>query len=147
MQLKCKEYKKNTKRLWQVINSIVGKTKHSGRIIPFITIEGVRTYDSRKIADEFGCFYANIGANSAKRIPESRKGVHEYISRIPWTLNSLAVSKVGYTEIESIIKSLPAKSSCGHDKVSNVMLKQLCMSISYPLSIIFNQSPSCSLKE
>ena len=33
----------NTKWLWQVINSIVGKTKHSGRIIAFITIEGMRT--------------------------------------------------------------------------------------------------------
>ena len=35
---KCKEYIKNNKQLWQVINSIVGKSKHTGRIIPFITI-------------------------------------------------------------------------------------------------------------
>ena len=84
-----------------------------------------------------------MGANLAQRIPGSRKSVQEYISKIPQTLNSLVAGEVGYTEIENIIKALPAKSSSGHNRLSNVMLKYLCMSISYPLSIVFNQSLSC----
>ena len=43
-------------------------------------------------------------------------------------------------EIERLINSLPNKSSYGHDKVSNTLLKSLCTAISYPLQIIFNQS-------
>ena len=43
-------------------------------------------------------------------------------------------------EIERLINSLPNKTSYGHDKVSNTLLKFLCTSISYPLQIIFNQS-------
>ena len=43
-------------------------------------------------------------------------------------------------EIERLINSLPNKTSYGHDKVSNTLLKSLCTSISYPLQIIFNQS-------
>ena len=39
-----------------------------------------------------------------------------------------------------MIGSLPNKSSSGHDGVSNIFLKALNESISYPLSIIFNQS-------
>ena len=39
-----------------------------------------------------------------------------------------------------MIVSLLNKTSSGHDGVSNILLKALNESISYPLSIIFNQS-------
>ena len=37
------EYKKNTRKLWELMNTIIGKTKHSGRIIPYITVNGIKT--------------------------------------------------------------------------------------------------------
>ena len=37
---------------------------------------------------------------------------------------------------------MPNKTSYGYDKISNIMLKKLAKSISYPLQIIFNQSIS-----
>ena len=43
-------------------------------------------------------------------------------------------------EIEKSIDSLPNKISCGHDKISNILLKHLKKYISYPLMLIFNQS-------
>ena len=36
--------------------------------------------------------------------------------------------------------ALPSKTSFGHDKISNVMLKSIIPAISIPLSIVFNQS-------
>ena len=39
-----------------------------------------------------------------------------------------------------MIKQLPNKTSYGHDKISNIMLKALCTSIIYPLCHIFNAS-------
>ena len=44
------------------------------------------------------------------------------------------------TEIKKIIDNLPNKSSSGHDKLSNTVLKNISDSILYPLNIIFNQS-------
>ena len=58
---KCMEYRDNTMKLWQVINQTIGKTKNSGSIIPFISIEGIKTYDAKRISNEFGKFYANLG--------------------------------------------------------------------------------------
>ena len=58
---KCTEYRDNTTKLWQVINQTIGKTKNSGSIIPFISIEGIKTYDAKRISNEFGKFYANLG--------------------------------------------------------------------------------------
>ena len=68
--------------------------------------------------------------------------MQEYVNDIPCTLNSLVEGRVEYTDIERIISALPAKISSGHDGISNQFLKQLNSSISYPLSIIFNQSLS-----
>ena len=58
---KCTEYRDNTRKLWHVINQTIGKTKHSGSIIPFISVEGIKTYDAKRISNEFGKFYANLG--------------------------------------------------------------------------------------
>ena len=122
-----------------MINGIICKRKHSGSIISYITRNGVKTYDSNKITNEFGQYYVTMGADLARKILESKKKVQEYVHDIPHTLNSLAVGRVEYTDIEKIISALPAKMSSGHDGISNQFLKQLNSSISYPLSIIFNQ--------
>ena len=53
---------------------------------------------------------------------------------------SLVLNETNIREIESLIKKLPNKKSYGHNSISNVMLKQLNDSISFPLMIIFNQS-------
>ena len=64
---KCEEYRNNTKKLWQVINQTIGKQKHGGSIIPYISIEGIKTYDPKKISNAFGSFYANLGSDLAKK--------------------------------------------------------------------------------
>ena len=135
---KCKEYEKNSKRLWQVINGIVGKMKHSGTIIPFITINGVKNYDHKKMTNEFGSFYVNLGLNLASKILASETSVDQYISTIPRTLMSLAAKATTMTETEKTINALPLKISSGYNRISNTVLKYLCAAISYPLSIIFN---------
>ena len=137
---KCVEY--ITKRLWEMMNNIIGKMKHLRRIIPYITVNGIKTYDSIKIANEFGEFDSCLGADLADKIPNSKKLIDYYVSKIPRTSNSLVVRGTNCKEIEKIIKDLPMKTSSGHDHISNVVLKALNESISYPLSIIFNQSIS-----
>ena len=60
--------------------------------------------------------------------------------KIPRNLSSLVMSLTRIEEIEKIIHELPNKSSHGHDTISNILLKRLNTSISYPLKLIFNQS-------
>ena len=50
------------------------------------------------------------------------------------------LNETNVKEIESLIKKLPNKTSCGHDSISNVMLKQLSNNIYFPLMIVSNQS-------
>ena len=49
------ESKTNTKKLWRVINNVIGKNKNKGSIIPYITVEGVHKYNPTTITNEFRC--------------------------------------------------------------------------------------------
>ena len=62
------DFAKDSKKLWALINEVVGKKKSSGSIIPYITIDGIRTYTPRKIANEFAHFYSSLGQTLANKI-------------------------------------------------------------------------------
>ena len=44
------EFMKDAKKLWNLINDVIKKTKHKGSIIPYITINGMKTSNPVKIA-------------------------------------------------------------------------------------------------
>ena len=50
---KVEEFRHKTKDLWKVINNIIGKNKLRGAIISHITINGVKTYSPKVMANEF----------------------------------------------------------------------------------------------
>ena len=137
---RAEEYKSNTKKLWQLINSTISKNKHRGSIISSITVDGLQKSSSKAIANCFGEFYSHLGSSLANQITPSKIDIETYIKRIPRNENSMFINYTSKDEIESVVKSLPNKVSSGHDQISNNLLKQLSSSISYPLEIIFNQS-------
>ena len=139
---KIKENMENTKKMWSTINEILKKQKHKGSIITHININGVKTYDSHKIANEFGKHYSSIGPNLACSIGKGIKQISHYLDQIPANQHNMMMTFSTQEEITQLIKNLPNKTSCGHDQISNELLKNLVSSISYPLSKIFNQSIS-----
>ena len=134
------ESKMNTKKLWRVINNVIGKNKNKGSIITYITIDGICKYNPSTIANEFGKFYSSIGSSLAQKIKVGGKGIDQCIQNIPRTVDSLALHATSPPEIETIIRSIPSKTSYGHDKISNVILESLNEAISLLLCRIFNQS-------
>ena len=137
---KAEEYKSNTKKLWQLINMTINKTKNSGSIISHISVNGLKLYSSTAIANEFGHYYSDMGTNLASKITPSVITIDNYLAKIPCTVDSMFMNLTNCTEIEKNILELQSKTSCGHNDISNNLLKKLCMSISHPLEIIFNQS-------
>ena len=137
---KCKEFCSNTKKLWKLINQTIGKCKSGGSIIHYITVDGLKTYQPKKIANSFGEFYSNLGKNLAASITPGSKDINYSLQKMPRSLNSLVLYETTRTEVEQIISKLPNKTSHGHDKISNTLLKDMGKSLSYPLSKKFNQS-------
>ena len=137
---KCLALKNNTKQLWELINRTIGKKKNTGSIILYISIDGIKTYSPDWIANAFGSFYANLDSNLANHISPGNTGIDYYLKQIPRSLQSFVMARTTKEEVERVIKSLPNKQSCGHDKISNTVLKKLNEASSYPLMSIFNQS-------
>ena len=122
------------------MNQVIGKSKNKGSIIPYITVDGLKIHSANRIANEFGKYYSTLGESMAAHITQSHHDIDHYLSKIPRNLSSLVMSLTSIEEIEKIIYELPNKSSHGHDTISNIILKKLNTSISYPLKLIFNQS-------
>ena len=137
---KIQNCKNRMKELWKVINTVLGKAKHKGSVISHISVNGIKTYNLKTIANEFDEFYSTLGSDLVKQIPKGHTNIDTYIRQIPHTDASLIIKPVTVPEIEKIISHLPNKTSHGHYKISNRFLKQLCPSISFPLCEIFNQS-------
>ena len=80
---RAKQYKDNTRQLWRLLNQSIGKCKNKGSIIPYIMVDGVRTYTPKKIAQNFGKFYSTVGENLSATIPVGKKNIDHYLSQIP----------------------------------------------------------------
>ena len=122
------------------LNQVIGKMKNKGSIIPFITVDGLKIHSPCRISNEFGKFYSTIGESMASKITHGHQNIDYYLSKMPRNISSLVMKSTNITEIEHIIHKLPNKASCGHDTISNTLLKQLSPSISFTLNKIFNQS-------
>ena len=137
---KCLESKTNTKRLWKLINEIIGKKNQTQTTIDAIKVDNILRHNPKTITNELGRYFANVGKAYASKVPHSSTTTKEYLEKIPTNPKSLFFSPVSPTEIENIINKLEPKKSSGHDGISNKLIKQLGRSITYPLTIIFNQS-------
>ena len=115
-------YRTNTRKLWELINSIIGKNKHAGCSISYISVDEVKIFSRKLIAEEFTKFYSKLGESLATKITPSTESLENYLSQIPRIVNSLGVVETNTVEIEKIIEHLPNKSSSGHDRVSNTLL-------------------------
>ena len=139
-QKKALDFKNNTKKLCNLINKVIRKKGHSGSIIPYITVDGIKITDPNEIADSFGQFYSTLGSSLAQKIPDSQQSAKDYLAKIPQNLHSMLLFPTSQQEVNRIIDGLPSKSSSGHDDVSNILLKSLKSSLTYPMTLIFNQS-------
>ena len=126
--------------MWQLINNVIQKRSHAGSIILYITVDSINISNPSDIANNFGKFYSTLGESLAQNIPQSKVSINDYLARIPRNLHSMVLFPTSHHEVDKLIANLPSKTSSGHDDISNILLKSLQTSLSYPLTIIMNQS-------
>ena len=74
------KFKNDSKKTWQVMKEITGKTKWNQENLPkMIKTEKGNIYDQRKIADEFHTFFTNIGPKLASKITPVPEHFQDYI--------------------------------------------------------------------
>ena len=137
---KCLEFQQNSKKLWQLINKVSGKSNDKSCTIDCLSVNGIREYSGTQIANTLAKYFANVGKSFADKIPSPSRSISNYLELLQKNSESLFFTPSSSEEIKKIITELPSKRSCGSDNISNVLLKELASILSAPLSMIINQS-------
>ena len=137
---KCTEFKNNSKKLWSMINNIVGKTNDKKGVIEKLYVNNIETSNAEAIVNHFGEHFAGVGKQFVSQITKSNKTINQYLSKIDRNSKSIFLTPVTDYELNRIITMLPNKSSSGWDDLSNKVIKKLKEPLSYPLLIIVNRS-------
>ena len=96
------------------------------------------TSDQTLIANKFNDFFSNVGSKLTQNL--GKGGVENFINYLsnPRLIN-LTFELVSEDDIKELINNLPSKPSCGHDRISNKLLKACNQEICKPLTLIVNQ--------
>ena len=137
---KCREYRQNGRKLWQLINRIIGKENNKQNSIESLKIDNLIKYDSESITNSFNDYFSNVGECLAKQQACNGLGLSNYLKGLHQYDASMFLYPTSRIEIQAVIKYLPNKGSSGYDNISNLLLKSLSDQISNPLEIIFNKS-------
>ena len=136
----CATYKNNTRRLWGIKNEVVKKSTNKTNIIESLNIDNLRCFDSDKIANEFGQYFANIGKDYANKIDVPEHDISHYNLQINENATTMFLYPTDICEVRLLIDQLKPKKSSGYDVISKHLIKELRDQITVPLSIIINKS-------
>ena len=109
--LQCERFKPHSKKLWTIIHEVCGKSNDKSTSLNYLTINGIKQFQSQKICNEFADLFSNIGEYYAKNIPKSKNGIGFYLSKIPINNKSLFLNPCDPVEIRKIILSLKNKKA------------------------------------
>ena len=80
---KCLLYKKDSRKLWQLINKLIDKETNKKNIIESLKVNNMMKYDPDSITSEFCEFFSTVGEKFANRIGKANTGINEYINKMP----------------------------------------------------------------
>ena len=81
-QTKCTDFKRNTKRLWQMINRITNKSTNKATLIEYLKVDNIEVHNANEIANQFAKYFSTIGKKYANKIDPSTTSIHTYIKNI-----------------------------------------------------------------
>ena len=137
---KCIECRNNTKKLWTIINQVIGKTNNKMDTIEAIKVDNILKHGPKEITNSLAKYFSNVGQMFSSKITKPNNPIDYYLNKIPRQQNSLFLSPTTPNEIMRLIEKLPNKRSSGHDGISNILLKELKVELSIILCDIFNES-------
>ena len=133
------------KTTWQTIKYILNKNRSSRKMQTKFRVNGNIIEGDLKIAEEFNKFFSEIGPTLASDIrPVNNTLVVENFltSNIE---HSFSFNLTSPFDIQKIINNFKKKTSTGVDNINSIFIKKIQNFITYPLSILINQSISTGI--
>ena len=131
-------YKNDIKKTWGMIKDILNKNKQKDELPIEFSINGVLESNTVKIADEFNKYFVNIGPSLASKIVQPERNTFKDYLTCPFS-EEFQFQLINSNTVRKTINSLKTKSTCGFDRMSNKLLKNLIDELVEPLTLIINQ--------
>ena len=136
-------YKGDIAHIWQVLNDITGKRIKNELCVTF-NINSIPTNDdANEICNAFCSYFNNVGQQCASSIGQATNHSRSYLKGN--YQNSLFLTPTTPGDIIEIISSFKSKASSYHDGVSSKLVKDLKYALSFPLSVVINNSLTMGL--
>ncbi len=154
LQTNLNENSGNCKKIWQITNDYINKTRNNKEAIEKVSHQGKIITEKGYICNTFNNFFSSIGeklANelSTKRVNKTPTNVLS-TKKVKMTSTTEKVSdhhehkfnfqKTNEEEILKIITAMKPKISTGHDNMSNYILKIIKYEICKPITHIINHA-------
>ena len=123
----CIDFKNNTRKLWNIINSVVKKTSNRQCVIDQLKIGSVELTSGIDITNELGKYFSGIGKELAMNLSGSKISIDDYIDKIPIESGGLLLYPTNNIKVMKITQKLANKRSSGYDGISNILLKIFCL--------------------
>ena len=121
------KYQNDIKKTWKVIKEVIGKIKALSSNLPRrVTIDNVEITDKTAIAENFNDFFATIGSNLAKQIPDTTTNFETYMKKAS---NIMPEYELTDQEFANAFLTLKSNKSPGYDGISSNVVKTFFDSI------------------
>ena len=114
---KCTEFRQDSKRLWQLVNKMIGRENNKTHVIESIKSGNLLKYDPYSITNIFCELFSTVGEKYAEKFKTTIEEIQTYLDRIERSSKTLLLHPCTQNEVEALIKSLPYKTSSGHDNI------------------------------
>ena len=119
------ERKNDMKKNWGIINKILNKVKQRSNFPSTFTLGSRTITDSRKIANEFNTFFANVGAISSTNVDthSDNNGHNNYLNSP--TAHRFQFDLISESDNVAIINKMTNNNSSGYIESSNYRINYL----------------------
>jgi exonuclease III len=135
-QLEAAKY--DMKKTWSILRMAMHMDRNQSIPPEYFNINNIQIKDKKEIVNRFNNFFANIGNNISKNVPDSHHHFSHYLTHQNNT--NIFFDPVFPGDIIKTTSKLKAKTSQGHDKISSKLVKQTIEQTALPLTHIINQS-------
>ena len=126
----------DTKTLWSVLNSLIGKSNNKTEITELFYDNRYVT-DNVQICNKVNDHFASAGLKAQQSIPNKTGDPTVYLKKVKNDMSRITVSDC---ELSKLVCSMKTKRSCGIDSISNDLLKSIFVSIREPFCYVVNRS-------
>ena len=136
---KCNELRSNSKKLWQMVNNVIGKNNDERCTVHRLKVDNIETSNAEQIVNSLAQRFSTVGKVYATKIKPSTTEIKNYLSKIWKNEKSIFLVSTHVSEVETIIDGIVNKTYSGWDGLLNKLLKSIKAKIVYQLCIILNK--------